>query len=599
MVYCIFVFVSRKCLMPNLKCQKRKCPSEAGRYFRHFAAAVCLLLAGPTALAVSPDSNSMQPQALNFAGIYAIHDMDPNLTGSGIKFGIVSRSYTYNGAEPTNDYAIPLWHPCFANKQISFFDDGQFGTSISPHAAAVASILFGEDPNGFVSGIGSFYFRGIAPRAKAEVYEFRHFIRDIVFPAKPVDADILSMSLGSQFEDWWTRGVNRIAEANGISIVAGIGNGTNVDDPVLYPGAGPNVLAVGVVDSVSGPNDFQNLANFSLPAYQHSSIGPTVDGRCKPDIVAPGNCIAAAADVNQTYAETGNWSSFSTPIVAGTIGLLMEKAKSDPNLQSAFGPAANCVFKAIVMNSARKLPFWHKGELTKDDDHEVPLDYLQGAGMLDAAAAYKQLIAGPASDGVQKSEGWDNNRITPAASQVYYFNAKAAGQYIAATLVWNRHFQSQYPYDTISEKNSNLRLELWAIDVNNPTGDRLLDYSDSPIDNVEHIYFAAEPNTTNYAISVSFSDPETAEANAVEQFAIAWAVENDTTKNSILWYDLNNDGVVNNADLAVLAKYIDDAAGNPALPYNPRYDVNMDGKIDLSDLRLVGSHSSMIAAWRK
>ena len=542
----------------------------------------------------------MQPQALNFAGIYAIHDIDPNLTGAGIKFGIVSRSYTYNGAEPQNDYAIPMIHPCFANKEISFFDDGQLGLSISPHAAAVASILFGEDANAFTQDIGSFYFRGIIPEAQAEIYEFRHFIRDFVFPGKAADAEILSMSLGSQFEDWWTRGINRIAEANGISIVASIGNGTNVNDPVLYPAAGPNILAVGVVDSVSGPNDLTNLANFSLPVYQHSSIGPTEDGRCKPDIVAPGNCIAATADANQSYSKTGNWSSFSTPIVAGTIGLLIEKAKSQPDLQTALSPAGNCVFKAIVLNSARKLPFWHKGGITTDDDKEVPLDYLQGAGMLDAEAAYKNLVAGPALEGIQKPQGWDNNRITPAAWQPYYFNTKtAADQYITATLVWNRHFQEQYPFDALSQKDSNLRLELWAIDVNNPANDRLLDYSDSAIDNIEHIYFAAEPNITSYAVTVSYSNTEDTDANAIEQYAIAWAVKEDTRKDSIVWYDLNDDGAVNNLDLAILTKYIEDAAGDPSLPSQTRYDVNMDGKIDLSDLRLVGLNNSMTAAWRK
>jgi hypothetical protein len=142
-------------------------------------------------------------------------------------------------------------------------------------------------------------------------------------------------------------------------------------------------------------------------------------------------------------------------------------------------------------------------------------------------------------------------------------------------------------------------LELWAIDANYPCNDRLLDYSDSAVDNVEHIYFAADSNTSNYAISVSFSNPDKADANAIEQYAIAWAVKDDTQNNSILWYDLNDDGIVDNFDIAVLAKYIEDAANNSSLPYNPRYDVNMDGRIDSNDLGLVGSHTSMIAAWRK
>jgi hypothetical protein len=453
----------------------------------------------------------LQPFALDFVGVYSLRAIDPNLTGEGVKFGIISRSYSYDGAEPLNDYAVPIKHPCFVGKEILLYDDGQIPAGISPHAAAVVSILLGEDANGFAAGVGDFYYEGVAPNATAYIYEFRHFVRDVVFSGTVAHVDVISMSLGSQFEDWWTRGINRLAEANGVTIVAAIGNGTNANDPLLYPGAGPNVFAVGVVDSTGDQNDLMNLANFSLPSPRHSSIGPTADGRCKPDIVAPGNCLAATTDVNTPYAPTGNWSSFSTPLVAGTIGLLVQKAKSDPNLQAAVGAGSNCVMRAIVMNSATKLPFWHKGDLTADDDHAVPLDYLQGAGMLDAAAAYGQLVGGQ----------WDVNTVTPDASRVYNFKAgDSAGGYITATLVWNRHYQQAYPFEPLGQKDSTLGLELWAVDANNPQNTRLLDYSSSLVDNVQHIYYHADPNQVNYAVVVSFN--QAADANAVEQYGLAW-----------------------------------------------------------------------------
>ena len=387
---------------------------------------------------------------------------------------------------------------------------------ISPHAAAVASILLGEDANGFAAGVGDFYYEGVAPKATADIYEFRHFVRDVVFSGRVADVDVISMSLGSQFDDWWTRGINHLAEVNDVTIVAAIGNGTNVNDPLLYPAAGPNVLAVGVVDSAGDPNDILYLADFSLPSPRHSSIGPTADGRCKPDIVAPGNCLAATTDVNIPYAPTGNWSSFSTPLVAGTIGLLVQKAKGDPNVQAAVGIGGNCVMRAIVMNSAVKLPLWHKGDLTADDDHTVPLDYMQGAGMLDAAAAYQQLVGGQ----------WDVNTIAPDAYRVYNFKANAAaGGYIAATLVWNRHYQQAYPFEPLPEKDSTLGLELWAVDANDPQNARLLDYSSSLVDNVQHIYYPAEPNYTDYMIVVSSFNHTPGDANAVELYGLAYSAK--------------------------------------------------------------------------
>ena len=88
-------------------------------------------------------------------------------------------------------------------------------------------------------------------------------------------------------------------------------------------------------------------------------------------------------------------SSFSVPVLAGTIGLLVQKAREDPPLSPPVSPeGGNCVIKAIVLNSATKLPYWNKGLLRMDDDRVAPLDFIQGAGMINAVGAYNQLIAG-------------------------------------------------------------------------------------------------------------------------------------------------------------------------------------------------------------
>ena len=144
-----------------------------------------------------------------------------------------------------------------------------------------------------------------------------------VFPHSQPDADIIIAGIGSQFEDWWTRGIDSLAEHYGLVVVAGIGNGSEAHDPPLYPAAGTNVIGVGVVDSVRSTELITNLAHFALAYPEHSSFGPTEDGRCKPDIVAPGNCLAADFNEPNNYFPTGNWSSFATPVVAGTFRLLI------------------------------------------------------------------------------------------------------------------------------------------------------------------------------------------------------------------------------------------------------------------------------------
>lgn len=82
-----------------------------------------------------------------------------------------------------------------------------------------------------------------------------------------------------------------------------------------------------------------------------SSLGPTRDGRTKPDIVAPGEVIASARSslVRQTQSDPDRYhrilagTSMATPHVAGTIALMLQYA---PNLQAIDIPG-------ILRNTAR------------------------------------------------------------------------------------------------------------------------------------------------------------------------------------------------------------------------------------------------------
>jgi hypothetical protein len=549
-----------------------------------------------------PTDKMLQPQGLNHAGIYALRQIDPNLTGDGVKFAVISRSITYIDGEPQNDYRPDISHNCFKSIQFDFHDQGQLSSGISPHSTAICSILFGEDPYAFNPNLGQFYYRGVAPAAKADVYEFWHFLVNNVFPHLPPDADVITASMGTQFEDWWTRGIDSLVEHYGIIIVAGIGNGSNAYDPPLYPGAAANVIGVGVVDSVNAEDLATKLANFALAYPEHSSAGPTGTGRSKPDIVAIGNCLAASVNDPKRYEPTGSWSSFSTPIVAGAAGLLVQKAKRDPDLSMAVSPdGGNCVIKAILMNSATKLPYWHKGRLTKNDDHSAPLDYVQGAGMLNAVAAYKHLVAGQNKPGSVPTIGWDNNLLDKNETPQNPYRitlTEPADKVITATVVWNKHYNDTYPFEPRPDKDANLRLELWAVDSKDPNNSILLDYSDSTVDNVEHIYWRADPNYTNYEIIVSFSDTDKQiETAATQRYGLAWSASDIQHNDSIFWYDLNADGVVNELDFTILVSNLANSRQSP-----DGYllgDINTNGAIDVNDVEILVTHASIKADWHK
>jgi hypothetical protein len=507
-----------------------------------------LLAANCIAQEANGEMSLRQPAALEYAGIFPLRDASDNLTGNGVAIAAVCRSFTYIDRVPQDDYRLNMAHKCFLDSDVYFADGSIWQDGVSNHSTAIGAILAGSDPNGYHPDIGFFSYEGVCPDARLDVYEFWRFVSSYVFGGRELEADIITMSVGEVFEDWWTRGLERIAEEDGIIIVAAIGNGSDVFDPLLYPGAGENVIGVGVIDS-SGKDLSENLSKFSLPHDEHSSTGPTYDERSKPDIVAPGNCLVPSAEEAIGYEASGDWSSFSTPIVAGAIGLLIQEAKREPELASAIDKeGGNCVMKAIVMNSATKLPYWHKGAIARADDNEFSLDEAQGAGVLNAVRAYEQLTAGRWDMGVVNRTGWDNNVIEKEqeTANVYRIEIpEGAGEYITVTLVWNKHYSDEYPFESIPELDSDLRLELRALNEDKQI-DYLIDYSDSANDNVEHLYCAVDPNYSTYEIVVMFG--EGGVGGEAERYGLAWNVGQADSKDNKWWYDLNDDGKVDSLD---------------------------------------------------
>lgn len=526
--------------------------------------------------AAGADFLYLQPAALDYAGIYAIRDADPDITGQNTKIAAICRSRTYRDGIPQNDFAVNTSHQALYNSSINLIGEPNSTFEISDHSTAIASILVGRDANGIFPNVGNFFYEGITPDAQLDVYEFWYFLKNYIAKMVGFNADVLTISIGNTYEDWWTRGIEKLAE-NGLVIVAGIGNGKAVYDPVLYPGASANIIGVGVVDSVNDPNILNSLYYFAQANTEHSSFGPTNDKRCKPDLVAPGNCLVA--DINDNYRISGNFSSFATPVVAGTAALLIDKAKTDPALFDAVDPlGGNCVIKAILMNSADKLPYWHKGLPTTEDDHTAALDCVQGAGMLNAAAAMDTLTSQD-----KLTLGWTNDTLTYESPKVYNIKTDPNQTHITATLVWNRHIADVFPYEIIAEPD--LRLELWA-------DDQMLDHSDCKKGTVEHIYFAIDPNYTDYQIVVRLNDQTEAE----ERFALAWEVRNDTIEDDIAIYDLNYDGIVDDADFTQIITNI----GKPAQSSQGYIagDVDNDGQITFDDLQILMEHRGRKVGWK-
>ncbi len=109
-----------------------------------------------------------------------------------------------------------------------------------------------------------------------------------------------------------------LAVKRGIVVINAAGNeGYNKDHNTLgAPADGDSVIAVGAVTS----NDIR---------VSFSSVGNTIDGRIKPDVMAMGSGVVLAKPFSVNEYTTGSGTSFAAPLVAGVAGLILS---INPNL---------------------------------------------------------------------------------------------------------------------------------------------------------------------------------------------------------------------------------------------------------------------------
>jgi hypothetical protein len=101
------------------------------------------------------------------------------------------------------------------------------------------------------------------------------------------------------------------AVARGIVVVTAVGNEGARFRSLSTPADGDSVIAVGAEDSLGILTGF-------------SSRGPTADGRLKPDLTAPGQSVFVINPTATSGFSRADGTSFSTPIIAGTIALIRE-----------------------------------------------------------------------------------------------------------------------------------------------------------------------------------------------------------------------------------------------------------------------------------
>jgi subtilisin family serine protease len=251
---------------------------------------------------------------------FGIHHADlmakAGFQGSGIVIGVIDAGFT-------NVDVIPYFEKVNMLGQKNFVPDGAIFSS-SDHGTKVFSTMAANQPKmmmGSAPQAAYWLLRSEDPQSEFPVEE-DYWVEAIEF-ADSVGVDIVNTSLGySDFDDrtlnYNYKQINgrsslmtlaaEKAYEKGMLIVCSAGNeGNKTWKKITVPADAFDVLTIGAMQ-----------LNNSIAKF--SSLGPTADGRIKPDLVSVG---MGAATIGQNGAiGLSNGTSFSSPFMTGLIASL-------------------------------------------------------------------------------------------------------------------------------------------------------------------------------------------------------------------------------------------------------------------------------------
>jgi len=259
-----------------------------------------------------------------------LHDL--NYRGQGMHIAILDAGFAK--ADTINAFDN-IWADNRVLGTRDFVDGGEIEFKKHYHGTAVWSIIGANIPGVLVGTAPEAEFWLLRTEDGSSEYriEEENWISAIEF-ADSAGVDVANTSLGYSLFDDSLQNYSyedmdgnharisiaaEIAASKGMICVTSAGNeGNNTWHYITAPGDADSNITVGAVDT------YTNYVNFS-------SVGPTYDGRIKPNVVAQG--YNSAFQVNDEEVHYGAGTSFSSPLIAGLVACLWQAMPELTNIE--------------------------------------------------------------------------------------------------------------------------------------------------------------------------------------------------------------------------------------------------------------------------
>lgn len=371
-----------------------------------------------------------------------------NLDGSGIQVGI----YDSGVDQAHNDFFALNGCNLTATSRIisSTAAIGSHGTHVAGIVAASGFQSNQNNSSSMPNGGAPFQWRGMAPRAELierssgdttdldNLYQaIVNFGLDVSNHSYAVEPDGV-YGTDTQTRDQSIRGDSVFVDASNNSLgiparlqVYSAGNGGagaqygNQQGYFALTKGMKNAVIVGNWNVVNPNNPTTILTGGRLS--NDSSLGPTYDGRIKPDLVAPGSGITSTGDGTNGYFTTGG-TSMASPVIAGTVALILQAFGTQPlpsTLRAVLAHTATDIVGNDIVGGGFNNP-----DINAPVAAFVGPDFATGYGLVNASAAVELIQETPGNIIEDEITGTCDKKMRT-------FNVVAGLPQLKITLAWD------------------------------------------------------------------------------------------------------------------------------------------------------------------